>query len=222
MKDILQIVMTHRDARQTVERHLPIWEGVTKNIIFASPEDSFMSEGKFVCGYPEIRIGKAEHNGELSAQRIIKIFEFALKQDWEYLLLNEYDSFALSLPGDVKPDKGGVSAAVYSQNKPIKFKGKFYLHYPMLFTREGMQKVYDKLETVKTKDRYFSDRFIGRAVEYAKIPVKNLLANKRAYTKNTIEPKHYTKLRQEVKDGAVFYHGVKSIEVLKIITEKHS
>lgn len=219
MIKLLQIIMTHREAKETVLRHLHIWEGITKNIIFISPEDSFMSEERFCCGYPEVRLEKAEHHGELSTQRIIKIFEFALTQEFDYLLLNEYDSFALSLPADVMPATGGVSAAIYVQNKPMKYRGKFYLHYPMLFDREGMKKVYEKLPKVQTNDRYFSDRFIGRAVEHARIPVNNLLARKKAYSKNTILPEHYPKLRKAVKEGAVFFHGVKDPETLKIITE---
>lgn len=209
--------MTHQEALLTVERHLSIWENITKEIIFCSPENSYMSEERFVFDYPEARIGEAEHHGEKSAQRIIKIFEYALNWDWEYLLLMEYDSFALALPPEVMPDKGGVSAAVYSQNKPIKYRGKFYLHYPMLFTRSGLERTLEKLEVVKTNDRYFSDRFIGRAVEYARIPVKNLLANRKAYSKNTLLPEHYSKLRKAVKGGAVFFHGVKTQEVLNII-----
>jgi len=217
--NLLQVVMTHKDSVETVARHLPIWEGITKNIIFASPEDSYMSEGKFINGYPEVRLGQAEHHGELSAQRIIKIFEFALKQDWEYFLLQEYDSFALALPKEVMPDKGGVSAALYNQNKIGKYKGRFYLHYPMLFDRGGCKKVYENLPRVVTRDRYFSDRFIGRAVEFAKIPVNDLLSNKKAFSKNTILPEHYSKLREAVKEGAVFFHGVKDVETLRIIME---
>lgn len=218
MKNLLQIVMTHKDALPTVRRHYNIWRNISKDIILTSPVDSGM-EIKDSDDFNQHFIGEAEHNGEKSAQRIIKIFEFALEQRWEYLLLNEYDSFALSLPDDVMPEPGGVSAAKYKQNKPIKFKGKFYLHYPMLFSREGMHRTYTMLDQVKTNDRYFSDRFIGRAVEMAKVPVRNLLKNKRAFSKNTIKPEHYGKLKQAVKDRALFFHGVKNLETLSHIFE---
>jgi hypothetical protein len=165
----------------------------------------------------EIPIGHAEHNGELSAQRIISIFEFALTRDWDHLLLLEYDAIALSLPPDVMPDKGGVSAARYKQNKPYKFRGKFYLHYPMLFTREAVEKLIKFLPNIVSNDRYFSDRFIGRAVELANIPVKNLIKTGRAYTKNTIEDRHIPNLIKAAKGGALFYHGIKSERVLNAI-----
>lgn len=214
--NLIQFIMTHKDAKETVERHLPIWENISKEIYFVSPVDSMMS--REINKYSELGVGLAEHHGEKSAQRIISIFETALKiPDWTHILLMEYDSFAISLPKEVMPDDCGISAAVYSQNKPIKFRGKFYLHYPMLFTREGFWKTYECLSRVKSNDRLFSDRFIGRAVEYAGISVKNLLANKKAYSKNTILPEHYPKLRDAVKGGSLFYHGCKTQEVLDII-----
>jgi len=211
---LLSLIMTHKEAEPTVLRHPHLWTKHTGEVLFISPVDSKMNIQNL---FTELGIGFAEHHGEISAQRIINVFKFALQQDWTHLLLMEYDSFALALPKEVMPEPGGVSAAVYSQNKPHKYRGKFYLHYPMLFTREGMQKVYDKLDTVKTKDRFFSDRFIGRAVEYAKIPVNNLLIKKKAFSKNTILPEHYPKLRKAVKNGAVFFHGIKDEETLKII-----
>lgn len=210
---IQQLIMTHIDAGLTVERHLPIWEGINKEIIFTSPRNSMLSQD-FIKDYYNIPIGEAEHSGEISAQRIENIFVYAKELDWDLLLLMEYDSFAISLPPEVMPAYGGVSAATYSQNKPIKFRGKFYLHYPMLFTREGFNKTLAMLPRVQTKDRYFSDRFIGRAVEYANIPVNNLLANKKAFSKNTILPQHYGNLEKAVKSGAVFFHGVKDIQTL--------
>lgn len=215
--EILQLIMTHKEAKETVIRHLPIWENISKNIIFTSPEDSKMEIEPF--SYKEVLIGKAEHHGEISAQRIINIFEYALSKEWEYLLLMEYDSFALNIPEEIFPKPEGVSAAVYVQNKPIKFRGKFYLHYPMFFTREGAKKTLSKLFVVKTNDRNFSDRFIGRAVEHAKIPVNNLLAKRLAYSKNTIEERHYPLLRSAVRQGAVFFHGVKNIQTLSQIFE---
>lgn len=213
---IQQLIMTHKEACWAVERHLPIWENINKEILFVSPEDSAMSEG-FTKGYQQILLGKAEHSGETSAQRIVKTITLALQKDWDYLLLMEYDSFALELPQDVFPMDFGVSAAVYPQNKPIKFRGKFYLHYPMLFSRTGLARIYDQLHRVLSRDRKFSDRFIGLAVQHAKIPVKNLLATNRAFSKNTILPRHCDDLDKAVNKGAVFFHGVKDIETLSRI-----
>jgi len=214
---ILSIIMTHKEAVPTVRRHLHLWDMVSGDKIFISPADSKMDFGEAQFPYPQSLIGEAEHSGEKSAQRIEQIFITVKEFEWDLLLLMEYDSFALGLPPDVIPAEGGVSAATYTQNKPIKFRGKFYLHYPMLFTREGFNKTLAMLPRVQTKDRYFSDRFIGRAVEYANIPVNNLLANKKAYSKNTILPEHYEKLGKAVKEGAVFFHGVKDIETLSRI-----
>lgn len=211
---ILQLIMTHKDALPVVERHLPIWKQVSNNIIFTSPKDSMMGIEN------EIGIGKAEHHGELSARRIIEIFDFALSKEWDHLILLEYDALVIELPEDVLPEPGGVSCTVYPQNKPHKFVGKFYTHYPMLWTREGMEKVAKMLpKVVNCEDRYYSDRFIGRAIEYAKIPLKNLLNINRSYTKNTFREKHEVPLRRYTRNGAVFFHGVKTPEILKIIQE---
>lgn len=214
---ILTMIMTHKEALPTVRRHLPIWENCPGKIFFTSPVDSMMMEK--IGKHPELAIGFAEHHGELSAQRIIEIFKFALEyyEEWDHLLLMEYDAFALDITVDVIPPPGGVSATKYLQNKPIKFKGKFYLHYPMLFTRIATEKVYKYLPEIKRNDRHFSDRFIGRAVELARIPVRDLMKEKKAYTKNTILHKHHSQLREAVKNGAIFFHGVKDEETLKVI-----
>ncbi len=211
---LLSLVMTHSEAKETVDRHRNYWEKLGGELWFTSPENSAMGVDK------EVLIGKAEHHGEISAQRIMAIFDYASEIEWDYILLMEYDSFALALPEEVIPKTSGVSAAKYLQNKPIKFKGKFYLHYPMLFTREAFIKVVKHLPLVCTNDRYYSDRFIGRAVEFANVPVTDLLKIKRAYSKNTIEPKHYKELRTAVKEGAIFFHGVKTAETLSIITNQ--
>jgi len=210
----LSIIMTHKEALPAVRRHLPIWNKHLEKIVFTSPVDSMMGSE-----LEETGIGNAEHNGEISAQRIMKIFEFALSypETWEYLLLLEYDALALGLPEYIFSE--GVSAAKYSQNKPIKFKGKFYLHYPMLFKREAFERVYSCLDAVKTRDRYFSDRFIGKAVELARIPVKDLIREGKAYSKNTIKQEHHKALKQAVRNGAIFFHGIKTEETLRIILE---
>ena len=211
---ILQIIMSHREALPTVERHKPIWMSVTKNTIFVSPINSLMGVKN------EAAIGFRQHHGELSAQRIVGIFDLANHlNNWDYLLLNEYDSFALSLPEDVISEAGGISAAAYKQNKPDKFKAGFYVNYPILFTKEAVRKIRIHLPNIKSLDRYYSDRFIGRAIEIGGIPIKNLRRNKRAFTKNTILPEHYDKLRKAVKAKCVFFHGVKNLEVLSQIIE---
>jgi hypothetical protein len=205
--------MTHKEAVPVVRRHLPIWERALGDFVFTSPEDSAMDQSDL----KEVLIGKAEHHGELSARRIIKIFEYALSKKWEYFCLLEYDAIVLDFPKDVIPERGGVSAAKYVQNKPHKFTAKFYLHYPMLFTREGARKVLELLPSIGGNDRQFSDRFIGKAVQLGEIPVKNLIKLNLAWTKNTITEKHRIPLKKARKKGAVFFHGVKTEEILRII-----
>lgn len=215
---ILTIVMTHKEALPTVKRHLPIWENCPGKIVFVSPEDSKMN----IPGpnpYNETPIGQAEHSGLLSALRITEIFKFALEypEEWDHLLLMEYDSFALGLPKDVIPPPGGISSGIHPQNKPIKFKGKFWTHYPVLLTRTATEKILEALPGIKTNDRLYSDRFIGRAVELANIPVNNLSKKGLAYARNTIEQKHISQVREAAKNGCLFWHGVKSKNILDII-----
>lgn len=208
--------MTHKEAIPTVKSHLPIWEGITNELFFISPIDSQMN----IKGIKEIAIGEAEHHGEKSAQRIIQIFEFALRLNWEYILLMEYDSFALEVAEIDLPDESGVSAPVYLQNNHKKFTAKFSLHYPMLFTRDGFGKTYNYLnKVVDCNDRYYSDRFIGKAVEISQIPVKNLFSINRAFTRNTITKDYEPALQRAIKAGAKFFHGVKSSYIKKIILE---
>lgn len=218
---VLQIVMTHSEAKETTSRHTPYWERISKNIVFVSPKDKFL----FVPGFLSSAIGKAEHHGELSASRIEQTFEMAKLLNWDTLFLYEYDALITKLTEDILPPAKGISAPVYRQNKPIKFKARFYTHYPMIFTREGFDKTYETMKTIKgggrARDREYSDRFIGLAIQLAGIPVKNLFKNRRAFTKNTIRPHHYKELRFAVnKEGASCFHGVKDLNTLIIIVGK--
>lgn len=214
---LLSLIMTHRDVLSTVTRHVSIWTKLPGRIQLTSPT-SFGMTG--YLGTQELQMGVPEHHGEKSAQRITQIIKYALdREDWTHLLLMEYDSFALDLPEEVMPPEGGVSAALYPQNKPVQFIGRFYLHYPMLFTREGLSRTYEELPRVKTKDRYYSDRFIGMAVELAKIPINNLRASGKSYSKNTIREKHYKELNKAVRGGALFFHGVKDNATLQVILQ---
>jgi len=220
---IFSVIMTHKEALPTVKRHLPIWLGATNYLIFTSPEDSYMTDEEFCLGYPEIKIGKSEHHGEISAQRIISIFNYVIEhylyEEITHILLMEYDSFATSISENVMPKEFGVSAIKYPQNKPIKYKAQFYLHYPMLFSKEGFKLTAKELANVTTKDRHFSDRLIGMAVEKSRISITDLRKLKRGYSKNTIEPYNYSSLKEAVKNGAVFFHGVKTVETLAQIYE---
>lgn len=215
---MITIVMTHSEAIETVKRHIELWKKNSEEIIFISPVDSPMTETGIISGYIENLIGKAEHHGELSAQRIEQIFEYALMKDFDYLILTEYDAFFTEkIPDYLLPDDNSVTAIKYRQNKPIKFKGRYYLHYPMIFTKKSLSKTYQKLSTIKTNDRYYSDRFIGMAVDLAQLQVKDLLSYKKGFSKNTILPEHYPQLRQAVKEGAIAFHGVKTEECLKLV-----
>jgi hypothetical protein len=89
----------------------------------------------------------------------------------------------------------------------------------MLFSVEGFKLTAKELPDIKTNDRYFSDRFIGMAVQKSGITVTDLKKMKRGYSKNTIEHYNYSALREAVKNGAVFFHGVKTVETLSQIYE---
>ncbi len=213
----LTVVMTHSEAISVVKRHLKYWEQTSDEIIFISPIDSQMTEDGKVEGYLEILIGRAEHHGEISAQRIEQIFEYLLDKDYDYIILTEYDAFYTKIPDSILPDDKSITAIKYNQNKPIKFKGKFYLHYPIIFTKESLRKTYEQLKNVTTNDRHYSDRFIGMAVQLANLYVVDLLKLKKGYSKNTIRPEHYREFRQAIREGAIAFHGIKSIECLENI-----
>lgn len=214
IKSFFTAVMTHKEALPIVKRHYWLWNKFASDLIFISPKDSLMED----LSLNEIAIGYAQHDGEISAQRIISIFEELKKFKWEYLILNEYDSFILDLNEEIMPPEGGMTAGIQKQNKPKKFKGKFYPQFPMIFIRKGFEKVLEKLNEVEGNDRLFSDRFIGVAIEKANIPIINLFKLKKAYSKNTINlKKHKLELKEAKKNGVLFWHGVKSEDVYNFI-----
>lgn len=206
--------MAHRGTEETVLRHRKYWNGPT---IFTGPV-GFTPD---LPGEKVVAIGEREHHGIKSAERIIGILEYALtNHDWEFLELNEYDSFRLEDP--LVPEHG-MAGTFYPQNKPMEFAALFYIHYPHTYARKAVENV---LRTAKillkhrgvAKDIEYSDRFLGLAVQSSGTRFNDLKANGGAFSRNTICPvKHKEKLKLALKNGAKHFHGVKSKETLEII-----
>lgn len=214
LADQFCLVMTHNSpiVRQSVLRHLPLWQGNCGRLVFTSPEDSPLG----LPGLEEVLIGRAAHHGEDSAIRIIAILKYALTLPWETLHLHEYDSFAFHVPSAAKPETDGMSAYWRPQNKP-RYLARGFPSFPMLFTRNGLARVIEQCEKMTTAhvDRAMSDRMIGLAAEWGNVHVKNLKTLGLAWHQNTIVPSMIPKGALLARHGCALFHGVKDDRTFK-------
>lgn len=215
----LALVMVHRDAQETAARHLPFWKKTADRVVYTYPKNG----GPLDTSVEQVEIGEMEHHGPISRERIIKILTWALKQEWDFLHLHEYDSIATDVPKRALPNPGGMAGTVYANNKPEVFTAPIYIHYPHIYTRTALRRVLAvmllgfALEE-NPEDVFWSDRFIGLAAVQSGVDVKDHRSLGLSYSKNTIEPSHIDALRRAVSRGARFFHGIKTQEVLGVIT----
>lgn len=207
---ILALVMAHSEARAAVVRHLPIWRRFADRVVITTPHDSEL----YIDGIEQVTIGQKSHHGEVSAGRISLTLRWALTQEWDVLQLHEYDSLCLA-PGPVV-HQNEIAALRYKQNKPWKYRGEFYLHYPHFYSRHAAQSMLALIPKVRQPDRWMSDRLLGVAAKMAHVSVNNLRANGTGWSKNTIEAAHYPQMIERIKAGARYIHGIKTEECLNL------
>jgi len=202
---ILTIVMTHGDALETTLRHEPLWKKFCDELVYTGPTEDILRIQAAIEPYHPM--GLAEHHGETAFRRLWSTLRWAsaLHGGWDMLQLHEYDSIAFGPAPALLP--GEMAAIAYKQNKPEKFKGPSYLHYPHFYTPEALDRIVTALWKVPTPDKWYSDRAIGFAAQIGNVPVKNLRG--KAFSKNTIASKHLDAALSARRSGATYFHGVK-------------
>jgi hypothetical protein len=212
-------VMVHKDAQTTFDRHFPLWRNLENTeILVVCPTNSpiiLPERGK--CR--RLEVGHAEHSGKQSIVRVRTVLEHLAGQgEFERYVFFEYDSFCL---GQLPEPRADIMAPVFRDNGPNRgFKGTIYLHPPIMFTAAGLSKVCEQIKKMSlAEEGGVWDRWLGWAIEQANIPFIDMLTSGEAYSSNTIEPHQFEQLPKLIRNGAVFFHGVKTPECFKVIME---
>lgn len=214
---ILGVVMAHAAAEATVRRHLPYWLRVCDLVEVWVPEGHGfkLPEGAIV-------IEAVENGGAYSAatsERTTIAMGAAMDHDHEFVMLLEYDAIVWGpIPARVLPEHGAVAACRWPNepHSPVPgktFKGAFYLHFPQLYSRLALELTVGTIRQSMTftDEHGYTDRFLGRAVELAGVPVRDWRAEGLAYSYENISahPGRVAECVEAVRRGVLFSHGIK-------------
>lgn len=213
----LALIQAHHGVEETVKRHLPFWRAVSRRVVFVTRVDA-----KLELEVEQIAIGTGGHHGQELAERIVGMFDWASKESWTTFGLFEYDAISLSM---LAPPLEGMAALRYRQDRPDYWVGKFFLHYPHVYSRKAFDKIHPQLKEIlsqKVIDTRYSDRFIGLAAERAGVPIMDLRAEKIGFSRDTITELDRSELIKAVRKGASFFHGIKDADTLKALIKEYA
>jgi len=223
---VLGVVMAHGAAQATVRRHLPYWLRVCQQVEIWVPE----GEG-FDLNVPGAMVMEAVPNaGGYSAatsQRFALAMQCALDMGYDFTLLLEYDAMVWGpIPDRAVPEHGEV-AAIKWPNEPVSpvpgltFPGAFYLHFPHLYSRLALELTVGTMrQAMRFSDGHgYADRYVGRAVELAGVPLKDWRGMGLAYSWANISHHEHrvAECVEAVRAGALFSHGIKDEASLRRI-----
>ena len=226
MKTLLAI-LSHSGANETVARHWPWFKKAECDILGVGRENT-------VCIWPcaagedlgngakfigSVNIGKESGpSGDNHIRRFLDVLTmFVSMGDYSHIIITEYDSLFFRPP----PEHPGWFVAKVAGYKTPGFNGRRFFHTPWYLNYPSAVSVIGYGETMLRAgliEHGYIDRFLGLMVDL--YPVEWHDTGNTTYTQNTIhKPEHIQEVRDMVKRGGWFCHGVKSPEVLAAITE---
>lgn len=212
------VVMAHGAAQATVRRHLPYWLRVCGEVeIWVPAGEGFTLDtpGAYVF---EAIPNRGAYSGATS-ERCTVAMEAALDTGLPYTLLMEYDALTWGpIPDAAVPAHGEVAAPRWPNepHTPVPgktFRGAFYLHFPQLYSRLALELTVGTIrQAMRSTDEHgYTDRFLGRAVELAGVPVRDWRAAGLSYSWENISghERRVVECVAAVRAGAFCSHGIK-------------
>jgi len=201
----LCVIMAHKAAENTLKRHLPIWESLHLDIIIQAPVLSIPNVGRSVLG-----IGRPAHHGPQAGARFKATLQHLEKLNYDRFIIGEYDSLLFQVPAT----KNALVGPMFFDGEPGPgFQSHIFVHPPFMVTKYILHQLNEAMPRDDAENGFW-DRLLGRAIEISGVPTDDLLADGRAFSRNTIEPNDYSGLDKALAGGAFAFHGVKSNEVL--------
>lgn len=222
-QDTVCIVLAHGAARDTVDRHLPLWEAVAEQVAFVTPCDAQLS-----AGFREYSVGVNAKYGPENNRRVQFALALGLRTQHPYIMLTEYDAVLWSAPpADALPAFGQSAGPLFTgpQRKfwhweGKDFAGRSYMHFPQIHTRASARAILAAMDKLPMDAEHgLADRYMGLAIERAGVKVNNWLP-RYAYTKDTLTLDDVAPCRDAIAAGAFASHGLKSADVLNGILAK--
>lgn len=212
MKDPLVVVMAHADAQHIFNRHWPYWAKFGCPILVMCPKDSIVDTTA-----PVLAIGKKSHHDAMANRRFRELLihlETTMHNEW---LILESDAICLCKDEIPLGFCGSITGNRFENTEPHRFKGSCYLHPPIAFSRDILERLIAGMKFVSDEDEEgFYDRWLGLLCDRSKVPATGW--GKEGFSRNTIEVGDISAAVAARKAGACMFHGVKSDAVLKAIT----
>ena len=224
--NILGVVLAHGAAEATVRRHLPYWLRVCRFVeIWVPTGEGFPLHTPGACVIEAIPNGGAY--SAATSERCFTALAAARDHDHEFTMLLEYDAMVWGpLRERAMPEHGEVAAIRFPNEatSPIPgktFRGAFYLHFPHLYSSLALELVVGTMREAMhfTDEHGYTDRYVGRAVELAGVPVRDWRAAGLAYSWENISKHDHrvVECMDAVQAGALFSHGIKDEASLRRI-----
>jgi hypothetical protein len=212
------MVLAHGGVTETVQRHLPVWMKIHDRTIICSPADDpvrLPQEWNFVNGH-------SSRYAAVTNERTLQAMLLACELRPNWLTFCEYDALLWRWPTALiestverlPPGTAFVAGSQFTNHDP-KFKGKTYLHTPIIFNPAAMIRVTTAMVSLpRNAEHGFGDRYFGLAVELAGVRVLNGHEHGLSFSQNHIQREHWAEAERTIRAGACFSHGIKDAETL--------
>lgn len=216
----IAVVLAHGKAQAAVLRHLPEWQKNAATIVFFTPADDPLD----LPGCAQINIGKSDGYSAHTNNRCREALRFATHANADYVLLIEYDAVVFGpIPEKFYPKWDEVTAPKFTvppgeqcPGRSIIFEGSQFLHFPIIFSMASCCATVEAMDNMSSwAEGGLTDRYVGYAVERAKLSVVDLWRSGIVYTKNIIRPDMIDEAVAAVKAGARWHHGIKDRDVFE-------
>jgi len=218
---LLQVVMAHKQAQATFDRHARFWAHHDCDTLVFCPKGD-----EVVSPWPTISMGSRQHHGPMANKRFKWLIHFLAKLDYQWFLVQEYDSFCVSPVVPIVSDQRirqamVVAGNVFTDNRPDRgFVGQTFIHPPLVISKSALievDKVMDKVP--EWAEEGFWDRLLGFVIEQADIMPVDMLHLNLGFAKNTITQKDHPELVKAICGGVRFIHGVKDPLTFEVIMQ---
>ena len=197
--------------QRTFDMLMPYWEAHQLPILVTHPYNSAVK-----TRYPTFVSGPREQGGIGAHTRWVSEIQYLWTQPYDAWAIFEYHS--LLLQRDV-PILSGLRGIIADNIQGKAFMCDRYVIPPWTFNRESLGKI---IQAMKDHPEIYEggndDRLLCAWAQTGGVPV---LDHEHPFHApgggSTILPTQYQALRESVKAGAVFIHGIKSKETLDVI-----